>query len=110
MHAAAADLVAEHHLRLVLTEGKAGAVAIHEEEQVRVAARPVSVVDTTGAGDAFVGAVLHQLANRMDSGAGMPDLDDWRGMIRRANRAGARTCAYLGAMEAFRHLNQDILA
>jgi sugar/nucleoside kinase (ribokinase family) len=37
-------------------------VAIHGDEQIRVAARPVSVVDTTGAGDAFAGGLIHGLA------------------------------------------------
>ncbi len=46
----ARQIAGEQLAWLVLTEGKAGAVAIHGEEQIRVAARPVSVVDTTGRG------------------------------------------------------------
>jgi fructokinase len=33
---------------------------------------------------------------------------DWQGIIHQANKAGARTCAYMGAMEAFKHLSKDI--
>ncbi|MNQ88458.1 aminoimidazole riboside kinase [compost metagenome] len=62
---------------LVLTEGKAGAVAIHGEEQVRVAARPVSVVDTTGAGDAFAGGLIHGLARGMAMRDALQCAVDW---------------------------------
>jgi len=68
---------------------------------------PIKPTDTTGAGDAFVGAVLYQL----DRDALKPETltwDDWNGLIQNANKAGARTCEYLGAMEAFKHLNNSI--
>jgi fructokinase len=66
---------------------------------------PVNPVDTTGAGDAFVGAVLYQL-----DGLKIQDLDfpAWKKIIENANKAGARTCEYLGAMEAFKNLNNSI--
>jgi fructokinase len=35
-------------------------------------------------------------------------MEEWRSLVSLANRAGARTCEYLGAMEAFRHLNEHI--
>ncbi|UBO74177.1 PfkB family carbohydrate kinase [Aeromonas rivuli] len=62
---------------LVLTEGKAGAVAIHGEERIRVAARPVSVVDTTGAGDAFAAGLIHGLARGMAIEAALQCAVDW---------------------------------
>jgi fructokinase len=66
---------------------------------------PVNPVDTTGAGDAFVGAVLYQL-----DGLNIQDLDfaAWKKIVENANKAGARTCEYLGAMEAFKNLNNSI--
>jgi fructokinase len=30
---------------------------------------------------------------------------DWQQIVVNANKAGARTCAYMGAMEAFKYLN-----
>ncbi len=68
----------------------------------------VKPVDTTGAGDAFVGAVLYQLSDKkLDTILSMSS-DEWKHIIHNANKAGARTCEYLGAMEAFKHLSNDI--
>ncbi|WP_086846916.1 sugar kinase [Amycolatopsis kentuckyensis] len=46
----------------VVKLGELGAVARQRGEPVHVAARPVEVVDTVGAGDAFVGGYLAELA------------------------------------------------
>ncbi|WP_153798233.1 carbohydrate kinase family protein [Foetidibacter luteolus] len=69
---------------------------------------PVKPVDTTGAGDAFVGAVLHQLSDKPLKEILALPVEDWKKVIYNANKAGARTCEYMGAMEAFRHLSGDI--
>jgi fructokinase len=68
----------------------------------------VKPVDTTGAGDAFVGAVLHQLSDKKLTTIQALSLDEWKDIIYNANKAGARTCEYMGAMEAFKHLSNDI--
>ena len=34
--------------------------------------------------------------------------DNWINIFSKANKAGARTCEYLGAMEAFKNLNNSI--
>jgi fructokinase len=68
----------------------------------------IKPVDTTGAGDAFVGAVLYQLANKSLAEIKELNIDTWVSIITNGNKAGARTCEYLGAMEAFKHLSSDI--
>lgn len=68
----------------------------------------IKPVDTTGAGDAFTGAVLYQLSNYKKQEMINLGLDEWKQVILNANKAGARTCEYLGAMEAFKHLTSDI--
>lgn len=65
-------------------------------------------VDTTGAGDAFVGAVLYQLSKSSPAAIEALYEQDWKYIVSNANKAGARTCEYMGAMEAFKHLNSDI--
>lgn len=70
---------------------------------------PIQPVDTTGAGDAFVGAVLYQLDQQTDPISHL-DFHAWEKIIQNANKAGARTCEYLGAMEAFKHLTNRIFS
>jgi len=67
----------------------------------------IKPTDTTGAGDAFVGAVLYQLDEANLNPATL-DVGAWNKIIQNANKAGARTCEYMGAMEAFKHLNNSI--
>jgi fructokinase len=67
----------------------------------------ITPTDTTGAGDAFVGAVLYQLDQASLNPANLR-FDAWNKIIQNANKAGARTCEYMGAMEAFKHLNNSI--
>jgi fructokinase len=64
----------------------------------------VKPVDTTGAGDAFVGAVLYHLSHKTSAEVQGLSLADWRIIIRKGNESGAKTCEYMGAMEAFKHL------
>ena len=63
---------------------------------------PVNPVDTTGAGDVFVGAVLYQLNNNpVNEMKMLSSASGWQQIVLNANKAGARTCEYMGAMEAF---------
>jgi len=68
----------------------------------------IKPVDTTGAGDAFVGAVLYQLESKSLSEIRSMALPEWEKIVINANKAGARTCEYMGAMEAFKHLSSEI--
>jgi fructokinase len=70
----------------------------------------IKQVDTTGAGDAFVGAVLYQLSLEKPSDIKSLSETKWQHIITKANVAGARTCEYLGAMEAFSQLNNQIFS
>lgn len=91
-----------------ITLGKEGALLSTKENSCIVPGINIQAIDTTGAGDAFVGAVLFQLSeiNRTDiSKLGM---EDWKQIVSNANKAGARTCEYMGAMEAFKHLSKSI--
>src|ERR1700722_11366961 len=90
-----------------ITLGKEGTLFGHGGVTGIIPSIPVKPVDTTGAGDAFVGAVLYQLSVG-PSALSQVDIPQWRRIIANANKAGARTCEYMGAMEAFRHLNNAI--
>jgi ribokinase len=75
---------------IVVTLGRHGAVAISSSERSRVAGHVVDVVDTTGAGDAFVGAYAAALA----------DGSRLEGALEKANAAGAYAVGRAGAAES----------
>ncbi len=73
--------------RLVLTLGSKGALLQHCGRQVRESALAVKVVDTTGAGDTFVGYFLAGLIQGLDETSA----------LRRACRAAALAVTVAGA-------------
>ncbi len=91
-----------------ITLGKEGTLLGYNKSTVIIPSIPVKPVDTTGAGDAFVGAVLYQLSKMDNEQIVVLSKEKWQHIIANANKAGARTCEYLGAMEAFKHLNNSI--
>lgn len=91
-----------------ITLGKEGTMLGMKGETSLVPSINIKPVDTTGAGDAFVGAVLYQLSAMTMDEIGVLSKERWMEMVLNANKAGARTCEYMGAMEAFKHLNKDI--
>lgn len=92
-----------------ITLGKEGTLLGLQGKTYVIPSIPIKPVDTTGAGDAFVGAVLYQL-DQQKTHAAQLDFSAWEKIIQNANKAGARTCEYLGAMEAFKHLNNRIFS
>jgi ribokinase len=76
---------------MVVTLGAAGALVADPAGNVRIPSLPVKAVDTTGAGDAFTGALAWRL------GAG----DDLETAVRFAVRVGAAAVTKAGAQESF---------
>ena len=91
-----------------ITLGKDGTLLGYNKATSVVESIPVKPVDTTGAGDAFVGAVLYQLGMMAKDEITLLSKLQWQHLIANANKAGARTCEYMGAMEAFKHLSNTI--
>jgi fructokinase len=91
-----------------ITLGKQGTLLGYGNGTVIIPTIKVNSIDSTGAGDAFVGAVLYQLSNLEYNEMKTLPQSKWETIIQNANKAGARTCEYMGAMEAFRHLSKDI--
>lgn len=63
----------------------------------------IKQVDSTGAGDAFVGALLSRITQ---SGKRQFSFDEWQMMTRFANCVGAMTCTKHGAIDAIPTLDQ----
>lgn len=51
---------------VIITQGAKGALVVTKESQTLVSGKVVKPVDTTGAGDAFVGGLLYQLSQTPD--------------------------------------------
>ena len=107
---AAAILLEKTRAVFTITLGKEGTLLGFQQGTSIVPSIEVKPVDTTGAGDAFVGAVLYQLSNKSLQQIDHLSLQQWQHVVSNANKAGARTCEYMGAMEAFRHLNNQIFS
>ena len=91
-----------------ITLGKDGTMLGLNNKTIIVPSIAVTPVDTTGAGDAFVGTVLFQLSDKPLHQIKALSENQWNQIVVNANKAGARTCEYMGAMEAFKHLTTDI--
>ncbi len=92
-----------------ITLGKEGTLLGFENSTTIIPSIAIQPVDTTGAGDAFVGAVLYQLSLLDTAALKNINKENWITIFNKANKAGARTCEYMGAMEAFKHLSNEIL-
>jgi len=88
---------------VVLTRGGDGATGVVGGRAVDVPAPPVTVVDTVGAGDAFMSGLLDAIADAgLLSAAGVTQLRDLPGdalatMLGHAVRVAAYTCTQAGA-------------
>lgn len=102
------DLLLRTTSVFAITLGKEGTLLGFDGQTKIIPSIKVNAIDTTGAGDAFVGAVLFQLADRPVKEIRSLSMSTWEQIIANANKAGARTCEYMGAMEAFKHLSGDI--
>ena len=105
---AANILLEKTNATFAITLGKEGTMLGFNKSIVIIPSIPVKPVDTTGAGDAFVGAVLYQLCEKTLPEIQALTTSQWVHIVTNANKAGARTCEYMGAMDAFKHLSNQI--
>lgn len=79
--------LAEHAPVVIITLGEHGLIWRRGQEEGRLPAFPVTAIDTTGAGDAFHGALAAAIAANMN----------WPESLRYASAAGALCCTQTGA-------------
>lgn len=106
---AVAVLLEKTSAPFAITLGKEGTLLRKDTQTCIVPSIAITPVDTTGAGDAFVGALLYQLSSISPGDVKLLSLEEWKLIVSHANKAGARTCEYMGAMEAFKHLSNEII-
>jgi fructokinase len=86
---------------VILTRGADGATAYVEDNQVHLRPEPITVVDTVGAGDAFMAgalAILFETDALGAYGAGLPrTTEDLERLLRGASEVASFTCRRRGA-------------
>lgn len=85
---------------IAVTLGKNGTLIWYENTQAMIPSISIHSVDSTGAGDAFVGTMLFQLSRLNTEQIRKLSFEDWEDMIRFANRVGALVCTKVGAITA----------
>lgn len=86
--------------RLIVTRGKDGATAYFGNTHIDVPGEDVRAIDTTGAGDAFVGATLWYI-DQNDTSIDSYEAADIRSMLTFANKAASLSVTKHGAMSSF---------
>ncbi|KGR77344.1 carbohydrate kinase family protein [Ureibacillus sinduriensis] len=97
LHALGAECIA-------ITLGKKGTFLSFKGETATIPSIPIHAVDTTGAGDAFVGATLYQLGKI--AAPRSLSFGDWQNIVRFSNKVAAKVCEKVGAIEALPTLEE----
>ena len=87
---------------LVVSRGPAGAMAVTADYRIELPAFPVNVVETTGAGDGFMAAMITRLLPEREKVGSLRRVDRElvRAALEFANAVGALTCTRPGAIPA----------
>ncbi|HAX72171.1 MAG TPA: carbohydrate kinase, partial [Firmicutes bacterium] len=84
---------------VTLTLGKEGSI-VSINKMNKIESIPVKMVDSTGAGDAFIGALLSQIANIEDTKSIIENEEQLVAFTKNANKVGALTTTRLGALDS----------
>jgi ribokinase len=91
LHACVDDLLARGMRRVILTLGARGALLASRAARVHVPPFPVTAIDTTGAGDAFIGSLAVFLTEGISEGEA----------VSRANLYAAMSATRIGTQKSF---------
>ncbi|MFC7687991.1 carbohydrate kinase [Ureibacillus sp. GCM10028918] len=83
---------------IAITLGKDGTFLSYKGATAIMPSIPIHAVDTTGAGDAFVGATLYQLS-KFESPHSL-NFTEWQKIVHFSNKTAAKVCEKVGAIEA----------
>lgn len=91
---------------VAVTLGKEGTLISNGHDNEIVPSIKVDSIDSTGAGDAFVGATLFQLAKEGDSKKVLEDFEHLKKIISLSNKVGAMVCTKVGAISAIPNIEE----
>ena len=89
---------------VTITLGSKGTYLSVDGENVIIPSIKINQVDSTGAGDSFVGAVLKQVSDIEDKKN--ISIDKWKEIVAFANKVGAITCTNYGAIASMPTLSE----
>ena len=89
---------------IAVTLGKDGTFISCNGAATIIPSIPIQAVDTTGAGDAFVGATLYQLA-KLKAPHSL-SFKEWQEIVHFSNKVAAKVCEKVGAIEALPTLEE----
>ncbi|MBP6467865.1 MAG: carbohydrate kinase [Fusobacteriaceae bacterium] len=88
---------------ITVTLGKNGTFVSNGIESETIPSIKVNSIDSTGAGDAFIGAFLYYLS---ENNLNLSNFDNIKNYIAKANIVAAKVCTKMGAMEALSAINE----
>lgn len=91
---------------IAVTLGKEGTFISNGENVEIVQSIKVNSIDSTGAGDAFVGATLFQLAKGENPKNVLEDFEHLKQVISFSNKVGALVCTRVGAIAAIPNIEE----
>ncbi|RQW62067.1 carbohydrate kinase family protein [Vibrio viridaestus] len=87
---------------VLITLGGEGTLLSYQGVAETIDSIAIKSIDSTGAGDAFIGAMLFQIANMGE----LPSIANAIEMVSFANKVGALTCTKMGAIQALPQKNE----
>lgn len=93
---------------VAVTLGKKGTFISNGQNFETVPSIEVEAIDSTGAGDAFVGATLYQLAKETEPKRILEDFEHLKQIIYFSNKVGAMVCTKIGAISAIPPLEEVV--
>ncbi len=91
---------------VAVTLGKEGTLISNGKQYVTVGSIEIKSIDSTGAGDAFVGAFLYKIAEFENPKILIEKFDEIKETVAFANKVGAIVCTKLGAIAALPTLEE----
>jgi fructokinase len=109
LNALGTALLARGPSLVIITLGAQGVILMTAHARAEVPAAPVTAVDTTGAGDAFMGAMLYQLVQRgyrTPADLGQLSEDDLKVLGSFANRVAGLSCTRYGGIASLPFMSE----
>ena len=91
---------------VVITLGSKGSSLSVAGKEAHIPSIPVKMVDATGAGDAYIGALLALLTKEVNAKESLVQLETMERIVAIANKVGAKTTENYGAIAAIPTLDR----